>query len=59
MLRELPILFPFCGDITLFITLFHANYLFCQSAPGPRPMQSTVCHSMWAIFCAPLWLAAK
>ncbi len=22
---------------TLFIALFHANYLFCQSAPGPRP----------------------
>jgi hypothetical protein len=38
MLSVLLIPFPFPGDVTLLITLFHSNYLFCQSAPRPRPM---------------------
>lgn len=43
MLSVLLIPFPFPGDVTLLITLFHSKYLFCQSAPRPRPMPSTVC----------------
>lgn len=30
-----------------------------RAMAGGYAVQTFCCHSMWAIFCAPLWLAAK